>query len=260
MRTPALLSAAVRAALAAAVLLLAPAAHAQVPAKADSGLLVIFEGLTPVAHERFTYQVDGDSIMVTAAHRRQLLDDQKNKHMFEKSMLLVVDARDLGLRRYLSNQSFRQRTVTRGLIVTDTVFTYYTEDTGVGDATRIALPPGRMFVFDSALFTLFDVICRSLAGKEFETRRVQLAEMAPDSLIMPMATITQARPDTLAMAGRRIPVRRYLLDDAGVRFDLWADREGRMMQMRHEGSGLRVERVVEPKPAAKPRRTGTPKR
>jgi hypothetical protein len=55
-------------------------------------------------------------------------------------------------------------------------------------------------------------------------------------------------------------VRRYILDDAGVRFDLWADREGRMMQMRHEGSGLRVERVFEPKPATKPRRTGSTKR
>jgi hypothetical protein len=260
MRTPAHLIAAVRAALVAVALLLAPAAHAQVPAKADSGLLVIFQGLTPVAHERYTYQVDGDSIMVTAVHRRQVVDDQQSKHTFEKSMLLVVDARDLGLRRYLSNQHFRDRAVTRGLIVTDTVFTYYTEVDGVGDATRIALPPGRMFVFDSALFTLFDVICRSLKGKEFETRRMQLAEMSPDSLLLPMATITQARADTLAIEGRRVPVRRYRLDDAGVQFDLWADRDGRMMQMRHEESGLRVERVVEPKPVAKPRRTGTPKR
>lgn len=260
MRTLTRLSAALCAAFAAAVLLSAPMAHARIAAKADSGMLVIFEGLTPVAHERFAYQVDGDSIMVTALYRRQLIDDQKAKHQFEKSMLLVVDARDLGLRRYTSNQNFRQRSVTRGLLVTDTVFTYFKEDDGAGDATRVAMPPGRLFVFDSALFTLFDVICRSLAGKEFETRRLQLVEMAPDSLLMPTAVLTQMRPDTLQMGGSKVPVRRYVLDDEGVRFDLWADRQGRMMQMRHERSGLRVERVVEPKPAAKPRRAAAPKR
>lgn len=257
MRTPSLTLAAVFAALLAATLLPARAAHAQVPAKADSGLLVIFEGMTPVAHEKFSYQVEADSIMVTAAHRRDLLDDQQVKHTFEKDMLLVVDARDLGLRRYFSSQTFRGRNVIRGLLVTDTVFTYYTEDDGVGDATRIAQPPGRLFVLDSALFTLFDVLCRGLAGKEFETRRVQLVEMAPDSLLLPAATVTMASPDTVLVGTRRVPARRYLLDDSGVRFDLWADAQGRLLRVRHEGSGLRVERAdlpETPKAATKPRR------
>lgn len=255
MRTPVRIPAAVRAAFAAAILLLAPTvrpAAAQTSATADSGLLVIYDGMTPVAHEKFRYQLAGDSILVTSSARRQVLDDQKQKHLFEKNMLLVVDSRDLGLRRYLSTQSFRGRDVVRGLIVTDTVFTYYTEDSGYGDATRIAQPPGRLFVFDSALFTLFDVITRSLAGKEFETRRMQLVEMAPDSLLLPTATVTMVRPDTLTWAGRRIPARRYLLDDDGVRFDLWADLQGRMLRALHEGSGLRVERDLDTLPGAAP--------
>jgi hypothetical protein len=119
-------------------------------------------------------------------------------------------------------------------------------------------------VFDSALFTLFDVVCRSLAGKEFEKRPLQLVEMAQDSLMLPAATVTQLRPDTLQMGTVRVPTRRYVLDDAGVRFDLWADRMGRMMRVRHEASGLRVERAIEPatttKPATKPRRTSAKKR
>ncbi len=263
MRTHFLRSALRPAALLAALVLSLAAvrpAHAapSAPTVADSGMLVIYEGLTPVAHERFAYQVDGDSILVTALAQRQLIDDQKQRHLFEKAMLLVVDSRDLGLRRYQSNQSFRDRTMLRGLLVTDTVFTYYTEDNGAGDATRIAQPPGRLFVLDSALFTLFDVICRSLAGKEFETRKLQLVEMAPDSLLLPMATVTRLPADTLHFGRTGIAARRYVLDDDGVRFDLWADADGRMLRARHEGSGLSVDRVlgdaITSKPAVKPRR------
>lgn len=258
MRSRTLLSAAACAALAFAALLYTPAAHAQIAAKADSGVLVLYNGDMPVAHEDFAYQVAGDSIMVTALHQRQLLDENKVKHVFEKAMLLVVDARDLALRRYTSNQTFQGHTALRGLLITDTVMTYYKELDTEGDAVRIALPPGRLFVFDSSLFTLFDVICRSLAGKEFETRRLQVLEMAADSLQLPATTVTRVRPDTLTLGGKRIPTRRYVLDDAGVRFDLWADHDGRMMRVQHDGTGLRVERLFKPEnkpqPAVRPKR------
>src|SRR5206468_8172694 len=122
--------------------------------------------------------------------RRQFQDDKGQRHPFVKTMLLVVDAQDLGLMRYLSNQEFRDHKAVRGLLPGDTVMTYYDEYDGVGGADRLVQPPGRLFVLDPQMFTLFDVLCRSLAGKQFETRHVQLLTMAPDSLSMPMATVT----------------------------------------------------------------------
>src|SRR5207244_2454285 len=121
---------------------------------------------------------------------------------------------------YLSNQEFRDHKAVRGLLPGDTVMTYYDEYDGVGGADRLVQPPGRLFVLDPQLFTLFDVLCRSLAGKQFETRHVQLLAMAPDTLTMPLATVTLGRPDTLTLGSRRMPARRYVLADQGTDFEL----------------------------------------
>jgi len=200
----------------------------------------------------------GDSLLVSATTQREFQDPKGNRHGFMKTMLLVVDAHDLGLTRYLSNQKFNAHETVRGLLPGDTVMTYYAEYDGVGSADRLVQPPGRLFVLDPQLFTLFDVLCRSLAGKQFESRRVQLVAMAPDTLTLPLATVTQEKPDTLSMGARRVPARHYALEDQGVRFDLWADSRGRMLRMANQPTGLRVERVSEPAPAVPPKPKAKP--
>ena len=66
----------------------------------------------------------------------------------------------------LSNQKFAGVEVVRGLLPEDTIFTYYSERDGAGDALRMTQPPGRLFVLDSGLFTLFDVLTRSAANMD----------------------------------------------------------------------------------------------
>ena len=220
-------------------------ALAQVASPPDSALLLVFENGTPVAREHSMFQRSGDSLVVTASLERQFVDDNGARHPFRKSMLLVVDSRDLGLLRYLSNQSFNGHVTTRGLLPTDTVLTYYREFDGGGDADRLVQPPGRLFVLDAQMFTLFDVLCRSLAGKVFTTRRVQLLALQPDTLAAPLATLTVASTDTLRLGRRRVVARHLTLEDASARFELWTDANGRMLVMTHEESGLRVERAVD---------------
>ena len=89
-------------------------ALAQVASPPDSALLLVFENGTPVAREHSMFQRSGDSLVVTASLERQFVDDNGARHPFRKSMLLVVDSRDLGLLRYLSNQSFNGHVTTRG--------------------------------------------------------------------------------------------------------------------------------------------------
>jgi hypothetical protein len=228
----------------------APAVRAQVPASGDSGMFVIFEQAVPVANEHFQYQFMGDSLMITSTTRRQFQDDKGQRLSFVKRMVLVVDAHDLGLMRYTSNQEFHDRKLVNGLLPGDTVMTHFSEREGVGSADRLVQPPGRLFVLDPQLFTLFDVLCRSLAGKEFVSRRVQLVALAPDSLSMPLATITVGKPETYLLGSVRVPARRYAFEDQGVRFDLWADAQGRMLRLANEPSGLSVERAPDAKPAS----------
>jgi hypothetical protein len=247
-----------RAGLVAVVALLsAHAARAQAPAGADSSQLVVFEHGTPVAHERSTFRNMGDSLVVVATLQRDFADERGGHHPLRKSMMLVVDARDLGLIRYLSTQDFNDHQIVRGLIPGDTSMTYYIEMDGAGDADRVVQPPGRLFVMDSQLFTLFDVLTRSLANKTFTTRRVQLLALQPDSLAAPLATVTALGADTLTIGSAKQVVKHYTLEDPSARFELWADRSGRLVRLIHADSDLRVERL--PATAAAPHKPAVKK-
>jgi hypothetical protein len=233
---------------------IAPAARAQVAAGVDTGAFVVFDHDVPVATEHYRYLPMGDSLVIASNIERKFQDEKGVRYVFTKRMVLVVDAHDLGLQDYTSSQEFHGHKVVRGLLPGDTVMTYFTEIDGAGNADRIVQPPGRLFVLDQQLFTLFDVLCRSLAGKEFVSRRVQLVALAPDSLTMPLATLTTGNPDTLLVGSRRVPARRYALEDGAVRFELWADARGRMLRMANEPSGLSIEHVPDPQPAAPKKR------
>ncbi len=247
MRTPLL--------FAAAAMLSASAAHAQESVTADSGRFIVFQGSLPVAHENFAFQRMGDSLFITALCQRTLQDEAGVRHPFKKTLAMVVDSRDLGLTRYTSIQEFKGHTLTRGLVPGDTSITYFGELDGGGDAIRLAQPPGRLYVMDSQLFTLFEVLCRSLAPKTFTTRRVQLLALS-DSMTTPLATVTLGEPDTLRVDGRRVPTKRYTFADESVSFELWADDRGRMMRLTHDESGLHVEREPDAAPPGRRRARG----
>lgn len=234
------------------VLLPAPGARAQVAAAVDSGQLVVFEKDLPVATERNVFQHLGDSLVVVATTHRDFVDEHGAHHPLQKSMMLVVDSRDLGLIRYLSTQDFNGHKIVRGLLPSDTSMTYYVELDGGGNADQVVLPPGRLFVMDSQLFSLFDVVSRSLAKKTFTTRRVQLLALQPDSLAAPVATVTALGADTLVVGRTKQAVNHYAFEDQSARFELWSDAEGRLVQLVHSESGLRVERVPATAAARKP--------
>ena len=221
----------------------ARAADAPAIAAVDSSVLVVFENDLPVATEHNVFQNMGDSLVMVATTQRDFVDEHGGPHPLKKSLLLVVDSRDLGLIRYLSNQDFNGHQIVRGLIPADTSMTYYIEMDGGGNADQVVQPPGRLFVMDSQMFSLFDVVSRSLARKTFTTRRVQLLALLPDSLASPLATVTALGADTLLVAGKKQRVQHYTFEDPSARFELWSDAQGRLVRLVHAESGLRVERV-----------------
>src|SRR5205814_1840575 len=123
---------------------------------------------------------------------------------------------------------------------------------GGGDANRLVQPPGRLFVMDAPMFTLFDVISRSLVGKTFTSRRVQLLALQRDSLVTPLATVTAVGTDTLRLGRTTLQTRHYTLEDSSAVFDMWADRTGRLVRLWHEQTGIRVERSPEERSVAPP--------
>jgi hypothetical protein len=149
--------------LALAVLLAAPPAPAQqgAPQMIDAGRLIVLDQGTPVGYEDFGYERRGDSLLVSGTHTRTVREADGGTASWVKKFSLVVDGRDFGMRGYTSNLEFEGRVIVRGVIPGDTALTVYSEIDGAGEARRLEQPPGRLFIMDPMLFTLFDVVCRN---------------------------------------------------------------------------------------------------
>jgi hypothetical protein len=72
---------------------------------------------------------------------------------------------------------------------------------------------------------------------------VQVLALQPDSLAAPLATVTTLGADTVVVGRSKKPLKHYAFEDPSARFELWSDRQGRLVRLTHAESGLRVERV-----------------
>lgn len=248
MRTPSALL------LALALLLAAPATGAPPtsPASIDSGRLIVLDRGTPVGYEDFEYERLGDSLVVSGVHTRTMREADGSTVKWVKKFGLVVDARDFGLRQYTSNLEVGGRLMVRGIVPGDTAMTVFTEQDGGGTAERLVQPPGRLFVMDPPLFTLFDVICRNVSAQSLSRRPIELVTLG-EKPGTARATMSAAGPDTIRWGGKRMVSRRYVIADDQGTFLAWVSPEGRMLRLLHEASGLEVLRE-EPAKSGKPSR------
>jgi len=215
----------------------------------DSGRLIVLDRGTPVGYEDFEYQRAGDSLLVSGLHTRTLRGPDGGTQKWVKKFGLVVDGRDLGLRSYTSNLEVGGKLSVKGVVPGDTAMTVYSEVDGAGTAERLVQPPGRLFVMDPPLFTLFDLICRSVSAQSLSKRPVELVTLGEPAGTA-RATMSAAGPDTIRWGGKRMIARRYLLTDEQGSFVAWVSPQGQMLRLLHQASGLEVLRE-EPAAGAK---------
>ena len=140
---------------------LATSAPAQTTATADRGRFAAFEHGQPVATERFEYLPSGDSIFVKATVYRKRRDAAGVEKQLTKSMNMVVNAFDFGLRSYVSNMNYDGHLSTKGIIPGDTAMTVYSEVDKRGTADRLVQPPSaRSLVLAAMLCALIAPMAR----------------------------------------------------------------------------------------------------
>ena len=218
----------------------------------DSGRFIVLQGNQPIAIERFEYVQSGDSLVISAVVERKARDASGAEVRFDKTSQTIVGASDFGIRSYLSNQAFDGHNTIKTIAPSDTGLIISTEVDGAGDMVQLVRPPGRVFVMDPLVFTLFDIICRSVAPQTFTKRPIQLVTLAPTNTTTD-ATIATAGADTVRWGGKRVIARRFVMTDPSSRFTVWMDPKGRMLRLEHDGSGLAVirEEPESPKPKKK---------
>src|SRR5438132_729939 len=145
----------------------------------DQGRYTVSVSGHPIGTEEFSFDVSGDSLVVEARSHQSLPAHGPDGGMFEldKTMSLVTNAFDFGLRRYASSQIAAGDTMLRGVEPAsgDTLFSVFRQHGPRGEGDRLVLPPGRLFVVDTPpMFSTFGLLCRTLQGKSFDRRPVSM--------------------------------------------------------------------------------------
>jgi hypothetical protein len=217
----------------------------------DEGHFVITSGGRRVGTEDFTFRVVADSLCLSSQSLTIQDPGDGKADTVDKRLFVAVGKDDYLLHAYQSNESFRGKEQVRGIVMGDTLFTLYREYDGRGQGDRLVLPPGRMYVMDSRLYSLFELLLLSLKGQTFQQRPVFVLALGDrDTLVE--ATVARGGRDTLRIGGQPTVTTRWHLTQGPVTLDLWTDAQGRLMRIAHPPTRLVVER--QPAAAVKPSR------
>lgn len=211
------------------------------PLHNDSGTYRVYFQDRLLGTETFSLEPRGDSVLVFSNVDEQIptpMGDQK----LAKKASLTIKTLDYDLLSYNSEQTFLGKKLSRGLSPGDTVFTTYRESAEVGSGDTYLRPPGRMFVIDSQVFVLFDILLRSLHGKMFERPLSVCILGEPRDSVMAI-TCRPGANETIPVQGRQRPAQRVLLTDGTNEFTAWVASSGQMLRLDQPAAGLRVERV-----------------
>ncbi len=249
------------------LLMACAAALAALPARADddasgvldTGRFVVFSRGEPVATEDFEFQRGHDSLYVTARADRRARAADGSVKPYMKSMELILNADDGGILAYVSTEKFDGHATNRTIYPGDTVLTVAIQKDDHGDADKIVRLPGRIYVMDAGLFTLFDVIGRSLHGRIFGQRPVALVTLG-DRNAMVNATAAPAGRDTLRWGARPVLADAISLTDSTSAFVLYTSPEGRMLRLENAAADLVVMREPPAAPPARRRHAPRPSR
>ncbi|MBI1797375.1 MAG: hypothetical protein HY076_00470 [Candidatus Eisenbacteria bacterium] len=233
------------------------AAALAAPARAeivDQGTFKLAIGQHPLGVEAFVYESAQDSLVVRA---RQRLVVPPRGDTLEKDADVLVGGTNFALRGYQSNRIFHGRKIVRALVLADTHYVAYREGEGtVSTGDSYVLPPGRLYVMDSQVMTLFDLICRSLHDERFERRPINLLALGPVDTMLEAAVVSKGS-ETIRWGGKPVVARKLdIVADSRTTFTAWTGRDGRLLRLTEPVSGLLVTR--EP-PPVKRRTTPAPR-
>jgi hypothetical protein len=220
----------------------------------DAGHFKVFLNDRPIGTEQFSMDLTGDSLVVQANSFQVLprREEDGRQVTLQKQMGIVTASFDFDLRSYQSREVFRGDTVARGVLVDDTLYTYFHERNGSGEADRRIRPPGRVFVIDSPpMFTAFNVMCRALHGRAFDSRPLTLLMLgvgARDTVIE--STVTDLGIETIRWGAKPVQARKLDFSNAQLKFIAWVSPAGLMLRIEDPRIGLRAERDA---PDVKPR-------
>jgi len=244
----------IRALPVAAALALASASATGEQTIIDSGNFVVHAGTRTLGIESFSIEDRGDSLAMFSQVEQLFPRADGPADSLTKNTFLYANSFDYGLHMYQSTQRLQGRKLLRAVVMDgDTTMSLFRENDRGGEGDKLPAPPGRMYVIDTQVFTLFNMICLSLHGQSFESRPITLLVLGPrDSLVE--ARVSRLGTETIRWGTREVQAEKLSIGDDQSTFYAWTGPRGEMLRLSQPGAGLRVEREA---PKVK-RRTAPP--
>jgi hypothetical protein len=126
--------------------------------------------------------------------------------------------------------------------VSDTHYVAFREGGGAGEGISYVLPPGRLYVMEAQLITPFDLIGRSLHGRSFESRALNLLALGPRDTMLEARAVSLGN-ETIRWGARPVVARKLkIVADTQTTFTLWVGPRGQLLRLIEPAGGLRAER------------------
>jgi hypothetical protein len=211
------------------------------PGLVDQGSFKIYRHDKALGAETFEF-IEGHDSLIVRTRQHLLLPTSQGEEPLDRGADLLVSRTDFSLRDYQSSRTLRGVTTRRGLALSDTHYVAFREDDRGGEGESRVLPPGRLYVMDSQLVTLFDVIGRSFHAKAFESRPINLLALGPRDTLLE-AQVTVLPSETIRWGSKPVVARRLqLAADRQTTFTLWLGPRGELLRLSEPVGGLRAER------------------
>lgn len=228
-----------------AVALATGAANAAAPAADDAASLVVLQYGQPVGREDFKIITRGDSVILES---KASLTYDPSQPTRTKNMKCTMRSNWV-LLGYTAAQIIQGQDFRVGVAPgPDTTVTVYRETGTSGDARTYYRPPGRLYVLDSMMYSLFQLMSQSLGPLPFDERTIAVLTISAQDTVVE-AKVRKLPDESIRWGSKPMTAHKLRFEQGALSLDLWTDTRHRVLRIAHEPSGLTVERKA---PAVKP--------
>jgi len=210
----------------------------------DKGTFSVYHEGKAIGSETFELYTQGDSLVLEAVTVQNIMTRQGEQKL-RRNLRLIVSQFDYELRNYESNASVAGDSTRQGVVPGDTVVTVFHEGQRGGEGLTYAKPAGRMFVFESGVYSLIDIAMRNLSGVSFGRRDISLLVLgARDTMVS--ARVERVGKETIPWGATSVVAEHFRLSDPSASFDVWMHPNNKMIRLESADFGLRVDRKAPP--------------
>lgn len=224
----------------------APSSAETTPPPDDAGSFTILQYGRPVGREDFKIVSRRDSVILESKGSLTFDPSQPTR---VKNMRCALRSENWTLLTYNAAQDIQGQVYRVGVTPgRDTTVTVYREQGISGDARVYYRPPGRLFVLDAMMYSLFQLMTQSLGPVPFEERTIAVLTIAGQDTVVE-AKLRRLPDESIRWGSKPVTAHRMRFEQGGLALEMWTDPRYRVLRITHDPSGLAVERKA---PAVKP--------